>query len=456
MSKLQLDHKLKNRHLQMIALGGVIGTGLFFGSAKSIQLTGPSIVLSYLLGGIVIYIIMRALGEMTVDHPTSGSFSEYAHTYMGTYAGFISGWSAWFEYTVVCMAELTAVTVFFDYFIPGIPHWMLCAAVLAFFTVINLISVKTFGEFEFWFAGIKILAIILMLIFAAYLIIFRGGVNTEIHQYSDLNMFFAGGLKGFAISLVIVVFAFGGSEFISIAAGEAENPQRNVPLAINGTIFRILIFYVFTMLVIILLYPYQKLNSNVSPFVDVFKLMGFKAAAGAMNIVAITAALSSFNSCLYAGSRMLYNLSSNGFAPKGLSLIKNHHVPRAATLATSSSIAVAVIVNYIFPEKAIMYLMTVTTGAILIVWFMVLVTQIYFRQKKNKEKKELSYKLILYPFTNIFALVFLLMVLGIMTQMDDMKMCVYITPLWILALSFIYFIRKNSIREKSLNKQYGT
>ena len=180
MSKSQLQHKLKNRHLQMIALGGVIGTGLFFGSAKSIQLTGPSIVLSYILGGIIIYIIMRALGEMTVDHPTSGSFSEYAHTYIGNYAGFISGWSAWFEYTVVCMAELTAVTVFFDYFIPGIPHWMLCAGILVFFTCINLISVKAFGEFEFWFAGIKIVAIVLMLIFAAYLILFRHGTNPNI------------------------------------------------------------------------------------------------------------------------------------------------------------------------------------------------------------------------------------------------------------------------------------
>lgn len=446
MTKSQLQHKLKNRHLQMIALGGVIGTGLFFGSAKSIQLTGPSIVLSYILGGIIIYIIMRALGEMTVDYPTSGSFSEYAHTYIGNYAGFISGWSAWFEYTVVCMAELTAVTVFFDYFIPGIPHWMLCAGILVFFTCINLISVKAFGEFEFWFAGIKIVAIILMLIFAAYLILFRHGTNPNIGQYSDMNMFFAGGLKGFAISLVIVVFAFGGSEFVSIAAGEAENPAKNVPLAINGTILRILIFYVLTMLVIILLYPYQKLNSNVSPFVDVFKLMGFEAAAGVMNMVAITAALSSFNSCLYAASRMLYNLSSNGFAPKALSKVESHHLPRAAVLFTSSAIVIAVIVNYLFPQKAIMYLLTVTTGAILIVWFMILVTQIFFRRAKDAAGVKLSYKLILYPYTNIFALVFLVIVMGVMTQMDDMRMCVYVTPLWILILSIIYFIRKKSIK----------
>lgn len=437
--KDNLEHKLKNRHLQMIALGGVIGTGLFYGSAKSIQLTGPSIVLSYLLGGLIIYIIMRALGEMTVYNPTSGSFSAYAHEYVGEYAGFISGWSAWFEYTVVCMAELTAVTVFFDFFIPGIPHWILCAVILVFFTMINLISVKAFGEFEFWFAGIKIVAIILMILFAGYLIFFKHNINPEIAQYNNLGMLFSGGIKGFLISLVIVVFAFGGSEFVSIAAGEAENPKKNIPIAINGTIFRILLFYVLTMLVIILLYPYEKLNANISPFVDVFSLIGLKSAAMIMNMVVITAALSSFNSCLYASSRILYNLSLNKQAPKILTKLSKTHVPKIAILVTSSAIAITVIINYIFPEKAIMYLLTVTTGAILIVWFLILITQIFFRMKKKNEN--LSYKMLLFPYSNIFALVFLVIVTGVMTQMDDMRMCVYITPLWIIILSIIYFFK---------------
>ncbi len=439
-----LEHKLKNRHLQMIALGGVIGTGLFYGSAKSIQLTGPSIILSYILGGLIIYIIMRALGEMTVYNPNSGSFSAYANEYVGNYAGFISGWSAWFEYTVVCMAELTAVTVFFDFFTLGIPHWILCAIILIFFTLINLISVKTFAEFEFWFAGIKIIAIILMIIFAAYLIIFNGNTsheftNNELNQYKHLNMLFHGGLKGFLVSLVIVVFAFGGSEFISIAAGEVKNPQKNIPIAINGTIFRILIFYILTMLVIILLYPYEKLSDNISPFVDVFRLIGFKSAAIIMNIVVITAALSSFNSCLYASSRMLYSLSINKHAPHSLSKLTKNHVPKIAVLATSSAITIAVIINYIFPEKAIMYLLTVTTGAILIVWFLILITQIFFRIKKSNE--QLSYKLILFPYSNIFALMFLILVTMVMTQMDDMKTCVYVTPIWITVLSIIYFLK---------------
>ena len=448
----KLDHKLKNRHLQMIALGGVIGTGLFFGSAKSIGQTGPSIVLAYLLGGLVIYIILRALGEMTVDDPTSGSFSQYATNYIGNYAGFISGWSAWFQYTVVCMAELTAVTVFFDYFVPGVPHWILCGFILVFFTAINLISVKAFGEFEFWFAGIKVVTIILMLLFSGYLIFFRHATNPEIGQYLDPDLFFAGGYKGFAISLVIVVFSFGGSEFVSIAAGEAENPARNVPKAINGVIIRILLFYILTMLAIILLYPFQKLSTNVSPFVDVFRKIGFAAAAGAMNMVAITAALSAFNSCLYSASRMLFNLSQNGNAPAYFSRLKSsNHVPRRAIISTSIAVAISILINYLFPTNAIMYFLTIATGSILIVWIIILVTQIYFRRIKDANNIKLTYKLILFPYSNILAMLALIFVMIVMTQMDDMRLSVFVTPLWIFGLSIFYVLHKkiNKVKAKS-------
>ncbi|MCX8514468.1 MAG: amino acid permease [Burkholderiales bacterium] len=445
-----LNKKLKNRHLQMIALGGVIGTGLFFGSAKSIHTTGPSIILSYLLGGIIIYIILRALGEMTVANPSSGSFSQYAHQYLGKYAGFISGWSAWFEYTVVCMVELTAVTVFFDYFIPGLPHWLICAFILVFITAINLTNVKVFGELEFWFAGIKIVTIILMILFSAFLILYKHKVNPDLNQYGSLNTFFAGGVSGFAFSLVIVVFSFGGSEFVSIAAGEAEDPKHNVPKAINGVIYRILLFYILTMVAIILLYPFQKLATNISPFVDVFQQIGFGFAADILNLVAITAALSTFNSCLYAASRMLFNLSENGFAPKKLSKItRDSVIPRMATLFTATAIVITVLINYLYPKEAIMVLLTIATGAILIVWLLILFTQMAFRIKHlSKNDEELSYKLILYPYSNILAIIFLVIVMLIMTQMPDMRYSVYVAPIWILGLSIFYIINKKNLHRK--------
>lgn len=441
----KLQHKLKNRHLQMIALGGVIGTGLFFGSAKSIHLTGPSIVLSYILGGIVMFIIMRAIGEMSVHQPHPGSFSEYAHEYMGPYAGFIAGWNAWFEYTVVCMVELTAVTFFLDFWIPGIPHWIICLSILILFTIVNLVSVRFFGEFEFWFAGIKIVAIILMLVFSTYIIFFHHGLNPEISQYKEPSLFFAGGLKGFAISLVIVVFSFGGTEFVSIAAGEAENPEKNIPRAINGVVVRILLFYILTMLAIVCLYPYQKLATNISPFVDVFQKIGIPVAAEIMNIVAITAALSAFNSCLYSSSRMLYNLSLHGDSSTKLSKTTNKGIPYKAILATSVAIFLSVIVNYLFPEKALMYLLTIATGAILITWFIILVSQMRFRKAHRHIEEKLKFKLWCYPYSSIFAIIMLFIVMLVMTTMDDMKFSVYVTPFWILLLTILYALRKKNI-----------
>lgn len=445
----KLQHPLKNRHIQMIALGGVIGTGLFFGAAKSIQSTGPSIILSYILGGLVIYIIMRALGEMTVHHPSSGSFSDYANRYINSYAGFIAGWTAWFEYTVVCMVELTAVTFFLDYWIPGLPHWLICLGLLLVFTMVQLISVRLFGEFEFWFAGIKIAAIILMLLFSAYLITFNphihAGTVTSLHSYASLDVFFASGTKGFLFSLAIVIFSFGGTEFVSIAAGEAENPRKSIPQAISGVIVRIILFYILTILAIICLYPFNKLNANVSPFVDVFKEIGIHQAADVMNAVAITAALSAFNSCMYAASRILFSLAEQGSAPKRLAKLNKINIPSKALLFTSFCILISVIVNYIFPEKAIMYLLTIATCAILTCWFLILLTQVYFRKKVALEK--ISYRLILYPFSNIFAMCFLIMVMFIMLWMDDMRASVIVTPIWIFALSIFYAFNKK-IRNK--------
>lgn len=446
----KLQHPLKNRHIQMIALGGVIGTGLFFGAAKSIQSTGPSIILSYILGGLVIYIIMRALGEMTVHHPSSGSFSDYANRYINSYAGFIAGWTAWFEYTVVCMVELTAVTFFLDYWIPGLPHWLICLGLLLVFTMVQLISVRLFGEFEFWFAGIKIAAIILMLLFSAYLITFNphihAGTVTSLHSYASLDVFFASGTKGFLFSLAIVIFSFGGTEFVSIAAGEAENPRKSIPQAISGVIVRIILFYILTILAIICLYPFNKLNANVSPFVDVFKEIGIHQAADVMNAVAITAALSAFNSCMYAASRILFSLAEQGSAPKRLAKLNKINIPSKALLFTSFCILISVIVNYVFPEKAIMYLLTIATCAILTCWFLILLTQVYFRKKVALEK--ISYRLILYPFSNIFAMCFLIMVMFIMLWMDDMRASVIVTPIWIFALSIFYAFNKK-IRNKN-------
>lgn len=433
--------KLKNRHIQMIALGGAIGTGLFFGAAKSIQITGPSIVAAYVLGGIVMYIIMRALGEMVVHEPNSGAFSHYANKYVGDYLGFLSGWYAWFEYTIVCMLEITAVTVFLDLWFPYIPHWITIAAILVIFFVVNIINVNMFGEFEFWFAGIKVATIIAMILFAIYLMTFDSTIHQNTLHNINTNIqrnFFANGMSGFLFSLVLVIFSFGGTQFVGIAAADAENPSKSVPKAINGVILRIVIFYIGTLAVIVCLYPWHQLSKDVSPFVDVFRKIGIPAAADVMNIIAITAALSAFNSCLYAAARMMANLARQGSAPRKLANINKKEIPHNAVVFTCIIIALTVLINYWFPQDAIMYLIAIATTSIIVTWTTILVCHLFFR----KHNPDLKYRLPWYPFSNWVAIIILATVVVVMTQMDDMKMAVYLMPIWVGVLTIAYLIRK--------------
>ncbi|VVC75502.1 Aromatic amino acid transport protein AroP [Aquicella siphonis] len=432
--------KLKNRHIQMIAIGGAIGTGLFYGAAKSIQLTGPSILLSYLIGGVMMYVIMRALGEMTVHSPNSGAFSHYAYQYVGDYLGFLSGWFAWFEYTIVCMLEVTVVASFLDYWIPGVPHWVSIASILGLFFLINMMQVRLFGEFEFWFAGIKVATIVLMMAFSSYLIFFHADTHTQalenIRSTVSHNLF-ANGMEGFLFSMVLVVFSFGGVQFLGIAAADAEDPDRTVPRAVNGVIIRILVFYVGTLLAILCLYPWQKLHTDVSPFVDVFDKVGFHFAAQIMSIVVITAALSAFNSCLYAAARMLANLARHQSAPASLARTDKHNVPRNAVIATSIVIALTVLLNYLVPEKAIAYLIAVTTTSIIITWTTILICHAGFRRETAGDA--IKYKLPFFPYANWMAFGLLAAVVIIMLFMQDMKMAVYLMPLWIGMVTVLYF-----------------
>lgn len=441
--------KLKNRHIQMIAIGGAIGTGLFYGAAKSIQLTGPSILLSYFLGGVMMYVIMRALGEMTVHAPNSGAFSHYAYQYVGRYLGFLSGWFAWFEYTIVCMLEVTVVATFLDYWMPGVPHWLTIAVILSMFFFINMLQVRLFGEFEFWFAGIKVTTIVIMIAFSAYLVFFHADTHTQaMNNIADTfsNNLFANGMSGFFYSMVLVVFSFGGVQFLGIAAADAENPDTTIPKAVNGVILRILIFYMGTMLAILCIYPWQKLQTDVSPFVDVFDKVGFHFTAQIMSVVVITAALSAFNSCLYAAARMLSNLARHQSAPAYLARTDKHNVPKNAVITTSFVIAFTVLLNYFMPEKALTYLIAITTTSIIITWTTILITHASFRRAVSGDK--IKYQLPFYPYTNFMAFGMLASVVVIMLFMQDMKMAVYLMPVWIGIVTLLYFTT-NKTRSES-------
>ena len=439
--KENLEHKLKNRHIQMIAIGGAIGTGFFLGSASVIKLTGPSITLAYIIGGLIIYAIMRALGEMTVDKPSSGSFVEYAHLYLGTGAGFVAGWNAWLLFTCACMLEVTAVATLLDYWIV-IPHWMTCIVLLLLFGGVNLIGVKYFGEAEFWFAGIKVVAIMSIILIGAYLIFTNHNIHQvasqNLHDYAHPNMFFTNGISGFLNSMAIVCLSFCGAEFVSVAAGEAENPKKSIPKAINGVIIRIILFYVLTIAIIVLMSPANTINVHNNPFTQVFAKLGFTHSADLINMVAITASLSALNSCIYVSARFLYRLSLNGQAPKTFVKVNKKHLPKNAVIFTVATAFLVVIANYTFPAKILEYLFAIITVAIIINWYIILLSHMLFRKEAILKGKVLEYLMPGYPYINMLVMGLLFIILIVMSKNNDTSLSVYIAPVWLLILSIVY------------------
>jgi amino acid transporter, AAT family len=440
-----MQRGLKNRHIQMIALGGAIGTGLFYGSAQTIKLAGPAITLSYLIGGIVIFWIMRMLGEMSVDEPVSGSFSHYAYKYWGEFPGFLSGWNYWFNYIIVSMAELTAVGIYINFWWPNVPHWVSALIFLVLITLANLVSVKMFGEFEFWFAIIKVVAIIGMIVLGI-LMIFAGfgGPATGFSNLWAHGGFMPNGISGLVLSLVVVMFSFGGIELIGITAGEADNPKKSIPKAINQVMWRILIFYVGALTVMMIIYPWDKVGLDGSPFVQIFSKMGIPAAAAILNVVVLTAALSVYNSGIYSNARMLFSLAQQGNAPKLFTNLSKGGIPVAGVLFSSALTLAAVVLNYLIPGKVFMYLISIAIIAAVINWSMIIIINLKFRKAKGQDAAKLEFKTPLHPYSNYVCLAFLVMIVGLMTKMDDMKMAVYILPAWLLILWVGFKIKKST------------
>jgi amino acid transporter, AAT family len=452
-----LQRGLENRHIQLIALGGAIGVGLFYGSSATIQMAGPSILLSYLVGGLVIFTIMRALGEMAVDEPVSGSFSSYAHRYIGPFAGYLSGWTYWFMWVVVGMAEITVVGVYVNYWLPDIPQWLTALAVLFGITMINLTNVKAYGEFEFWFALIKVIAIIGMILLGLGIIFLGIGNGGQPIGFNNLwahGGFMPNGINGTIMSLVLVMFSFGGVELVGITAGEAKNPHQSIPSAINNVIWRILIFYIGALGVMMILYPWNEIGTNGSPFVLIFDKVGIPGAAHIINFVVITAALSAFNSGLFASGRMLYNLSLQKNGPKYFGKLTKNGSPRRGILFSSLFLLAAVVLNYIIPEKVFLYISSVATIAVITSWTIILITQLKFRNARTKKEiAKLAFKMPLYPVSTYIALTFLALVIVLMGFIKDMRIALVVAPIWFFILYIGYKIKKSDFTENSTEKE---
>ena len=432
-----LQRGLTEHHIQMIALGCAIGTGLFYGSASAIQLAGPAIMLSYLIGGVFIYLVVRALGEMAVHHPVSGSFSTYAYEYWGDFPGFMTGWNYWFNYVAISMAEVSVVGIYMQFWFPQLPMWVSGLVLFLLVNAINLTRVRAFGEVEFWGALVKVMAIIFMILFGLLMIFFGVGVDAPIGfgNLTDYGGFMPKGIYGVLLSFVVVTFAFGGTELIGITAGEAQNPSTTIPKAINLIVGRIMLFYVGSMFVLVTLYRWDQVGMDGSPFVEIFSRLGIAGAASLLNVIVLTAVFSAYNSCLYSNARMLHGLALQGNAPAFLKRVSKHGVPYAAVLFSSVFVLAVVALTVVFPGKIFGYIMAIATVAALINWIMILVTQMKFRQHLGEAAVgKLSYRMPFYPYANYLAIAYFLLIAVVMTTMDDFRIAILIAPVWLLLI----------------------
>ena len=455
MSKLEqgnLKHGLSNRHIQLIALGGAIGTGLFLGISQSIKLAGPSVILGYAIAGFIAFLMMRQLGEMVVQEPVSGSFSHFAYKYWGSFAGFMSGWNYWVLNILVCMAELSAIGLYIQYWWPEIPTW---ASALVFFLLINginLLHVKLFGEMEFWFSIVKILAILAMIGFGSYLLATgTAGPQAGISNLWALGGFFPFGVEGLVMAMAVIIFAFGGIELFGITAAEARDPDKTLPKAVNQIIYRILIFYIATLFVLFALFPWNQMAEGGSPFVMVFASLDSQGVATMLNFVILTAAVSVYNGTSYCSSRMLLGLAQQGNAPKLLKKINKNGIPTNAVLVSAFVTVLCVILNYIFPEKAFGLLMMLVVAAIVINWIVISCTHLKFRKAMLAQGETTKFPSIAYPFSNYLCIVFMLGILVVMSLTADMRIAVMMIPAWILCLMLAYAVKLRKLRNAEPN-----
>lgn len=433
-SSPQLKRGLKNRHIQLIAMGGAVGTGLFLGSAQAIQSAGPSIILGYAIVGLIAFLIMRQMGEMIVEEPVAGSFSYFSQKYWGKFPGFLSGWNYWVVYILVAMTELTAIAKYVHYWWPHIPAWVSTLFFFVVVTCLNLGNVKVYGESEFWLAIIKVVAVISMILFGLYLLLSAGADSTA--SFSNLwqhGGFYPHGFSGLFYMLAFLMFAFGGIELIGMTAAEAENPEKSIPQAINQVIFRILVFYVASLAIIMSLIPWNQLDLgglDKSPFVMIFSQLGIGWAAHLLNFIILTAALSVYNSGMYANSRMLFGLAAQGNAPKIFAKVTQQGVPMPAVIFSSILIFGCVLLNYYIPEQALSHLMYMAVAALVLNWAIISFTHLKFKRAAQIEGTSAKFPALFSPFSNYLVLAFIVMILYIMWT-QGFKESVILIPIWI-------------------------
>lgn len=444
-----MQRKLSGRHMQMIALGGTIGVGLFMGASATIKWTGPSVLIAYIIAGLFLYLIMRALGEMLYVDPATGSFAKFASKYMHPLFGYLTAWSNIFQFVVVGMSEMIAIGEYFKFWWPGLPAWLPGLVAITFLVLANLISVRMFGELEFWFALIKVVTIVLMIIAGLGVILFglgNGGRPVGISNLWTHGGFFTGGFTGFCFALSIVLGSYQGVELLGITAGEAENPQPTIVKAVKDTIGRILIFYVGAIFVIVAVYPWNQLSALGSPFVQTFAKIGITFAASLINFVVITAALSGSNSGIYSASRMLYTLADAKQLPRIFTKLNRHGVPFYPVVSVGGGILLGVLLNAILPYVApaaknvfvLVYSSSVLPG--MVPWFVILISEIKFQKVHADKMTDHPFKMPFAPYSNYLTLIFLVFTLFFMLLNPETSISLVVGIIFLSLVSLHYFI----------------
>ncbi|MBX8495349.1 amino acid permease [Pseudomonas cichorii] len=445
-SKVGLKRGLSARHIRFMALGSAIGTGLFYGSAAAIQQAGPAVLLAYLIGGAAVFMVMRALGEMAVHNPTSGSFSHYASRYLGPLAGFVLGWTYAFEMIIVCLADVTAFGIYMGFWFPEVPRWIWVLGIVFLIGALNLCNVKVFGETEFWLSLLKVGAIVAMIVAGFGIMLFGIGSSTGDNAIGISNLwahggFMPNGIGGLIASLAVVMFAFGGIEIIGITAGEAKNPQRTLPQAINAVPLRILLFYVLTLFVLMSIYPWPQIGTQGSPFVQIFDNLGIASAATILNIVVISAAVSAINSDIFGAGRMMYGMALEGQAPAGFAKLSRQGVPWMTVVVMGVTLLAGVLLNYLIPKNVFLLIASLATFATVWVWLMILLTQVAMRRSMSREEAaQLKFPVPFWPYGPAAAIVFMLFIFGVLGYFPDNRAALIVGAIWIVLLVIAYYL----------------
>lgn len=446
----ELKRSMTAGQMEMISLGGAIGVGLFMGASSTIKWTGPSVLLAYIFVGVILYIVMRALGEMLYVDPGTGSFADYASEHVHPIAGYLAEWANVFQYIVVGISEVVATTEYLRFWWKGTSDWVAGVIIILFLLVANLASAKAYATLEFWFAMIKVVTIILMILLGFAVILFGFGNGGHPVGFSNLwshGGFFTGGLKGFFFSMAIIVGSYEGIELIGISAGEVSDPHKAIVKSVKSVLWRILIFYVGAIFVIVTIYPWNKLDSIGSPFVTTFAKVGITAAASVINFVVLTAALSGANSGIYSSSRMLYKLAHEGEAPKTFGYVSKRIVPSHAIIGITSGIFIGFMLNVLaqFLNKSlanvfvIVYSSSVLPG--MVAWFVILLAELRFRRKNPHLMENHPFKLPLYPYSNYFALIMLVVIVIFMFINPETQISVAVGAIVLIVAALVYVVK---------------